>query len=350
MPAYVSEFSYYGDSSSEFIEVALPEGTDPSGYSLVIYDSSGNVASTFALSSPSGTMSGHDVYVVDDSSPGFATSDETGNFHPGDGLALVDSDGNVVQFLSYWGETVTANDGPAAGMTSTDVGSSNFGDSMQSDDGGNSYYAQSDTNAGTIPACYAPGTLIATSDGLKAVEDLQTGDVVHTSSGGLATIKWVWSGIQPLDDLDTHQLPVLIHKSALAPNIPNQDLVVSGQHRMAVGLNGQLDTHFKSPKWVYAKSLVTLPRIRFMRCKQSITWHHFMCEEHSIVFANGAASETMLLGPQVLKSLHHRQKRHLSNILNTSVETGAHFPMALPCLSVGETRRHLSTRKAREAA
>ena len=40
---------------------------------------------------------------------------------PVDGVALVDPGGNVVQFLSYEGSFVAAN-GPAAGLTSTDIG------------------------------------------------------------------------------------------------------------------------------------------------------------------------------------------------------------------------------------
>lgn len=350
MPAYISEFSYYGDSSSEFIEIALPESTDPSGYSLVIYDNAGNAVSSFALDTASSTMSGHDVYVIDDSSPGFATADETGNFYPDDALALVDSDGNVVQFLSYWGNTVTVTDGPAAGMTSTDVGSSDFGDSMQSDDGGATYYAQSTTNAGTIPACYAPGTLISTCDGVAPVENLRAGDKVRTANGGTATIRWVWSGTQPLDDLEPHQMPVLIRKSALAANVPSQDLTVSGQHRMAAGLNGQLEAGFKTPHWVYAKALVDLPRIRFMQGKQSMRWHHFVCDEHSVVFANGTASETMMIGPEVIKSLSASQKRRLSNVLGRPVQSGTRFTMSLPCLSVGDTQRHLRKRYALVAA
>ncbi|RMF54692.1 MAG: T9SS C-terminal target domain-containing protein, partial [Bacteroidetes bacterium] len=43
-----------------------------------------------------------------------------------DGLALVDAGNNVVQFLSYEG-SFTAVDGPAAGLTSTDIGVSETG-------------------------------------------------------------------------------------------------------------------------------------------------------------------------------------------------------------------------------
>jgi hypothetical protein len=40
---------------------------------------------------------------------------------PTDAIALVDPAGRVIQFLSYEG-VVTASNGPAAGLTSTDIG------------------------------------------------------------------------------------------------------------------------------------------------------------------------------------------------------------------------------------
>jgi len=44
-----------------------------------------------------------------------------------DGLALVDNNGNVVEFLSYESSPFTATNGPAAGQTSTNIGVSENG-------------------------------------------------------------------------------------------------------------------------------------------------------------------------------------------------------------------------------
>ena len=46
---------------------------------------------------------------------------EQGDHRVSDGVALVDPNGGVVQFLSYEG-TFTATEGPANGMSSTDIG------------------------------------------------------------------------------------------------------------------------------------------------------------------------------------------------------------------------------------
>ena len=151
MAGYISEFQYYGNSSEEFIEVALPTGTDPSGYGVTIYMADGTVYTSFPLGSSVGTMAGHDVYVIDQSTPGFSTGDSMGNMYPDDALALTDGGGTVVQFISYWSNTVTATEGPAVGATSTDVGTTDPGQSLQSDDGGASYFVQSSPNSGSIP-------------------------------------------------------------------------------------------------------------------------------------------------------------------------------------------------------
>lgn len=343
MSAYISEFQYYGDSSQEFIEIALPAGTDPSGFTIDIYDWAGTHISSFSLGASTGTMAGYDVYTIDASTPGFSTADPTGVLYPDDGIALVDGTGDVVQFLSYWGTTVTAVDGPAAGLTSSDVGTADVGESLQSDDGGDTYYAQICTNSGTIPACYAPGTMISTPDGSMPVEHLQPGDVVCGANEELHTIRWVWSGNQPLDDLELHQKPVHIQKDALDRGLPDMDLIVSGQHRIVVRLDGPLGTGIQEPQLMPAKALVVLPGVKFLVDQQSITWHHFACDKHSVVFANGIASESLLLGPEVLRNLSNEQRKELSEALGRPI---APETPALHCLTVAQAKSMFKLGKA----
>lgn len=114
-PVFINEIHYdnTGGDTGEFIEVAGPAGTDLSTYSLVLYNGNGGAAyNTVNLASS----------LFDDGSGyGFAAAAIAGiqNGSP-DGIALVNG-GTVVQFLSYEG-SFTAADGPAAGMTSTDIG------------------------------------------------------------------------------------------------------------------------------------------------------------------------------------------------------------------------------------
>ncbi|WP_275588760.1 endonuclease/exonuclease/phosphatase family protein [Croceicoccus hydrothermalis] len=134
---FFNEFHYdnAGSDVGEAIEIAGNAGTDLSGWSIALYNGNGGgVYDTIALS---GT--------IPDQDDGFGTLAfaATGlqNGAP-DGFALVSADGTVVQFLSYEG-TLTATDGPAAGMTSVDVGveeaGSPVGLSLQLSGTGSSY-------------------------------------------------------------------------------------------------------------------------------------------------------------------------------------------------------------------
>ncbi len=113
---WMNEFHYDNDGTdiNEGVEVAGVAGTDLSGWSIVAYN--GNGGTSYLTETLSGVLS--------DQQGGFGTA-----FFPipnlqnggNDGLALVDPQGTVIQFISYEG-ALTATDGPAAGITSEDVG------------------------------------------------------------------------------------------------------------------------------------------------------------------------------------------------------------------------------------
>lgn len=116
---WINEFHYdnAGTDAGEFIEIAAAAGTDLTGWSLVLYNgANGQSYNTVNLSG----------LVADQTGTGFGfrsisyPSNGVQNGDP-DGIALVHN-GAVVQFLSYEG-VFTASNGPAAGMTSTSIGS-----------------------------------------------------------------------------------------------------------------------------------------------------------------------------------------------------------------------------------
>jgi predicted extracellular nuclease/2',3'-cyclic-nucleotide 2'-phosphodiesterase (5'-nucleotidase family) len=116
--AWINELHYdnAGTDSGEFIEIAGLAGEDLTGWSVVLYNGANG------LSYNTRPLSG----VLADQGNGFGTivltypTDGIQNGAP-DGIALVDASGAVVQFLSYEGAMTAAN-GPAAGLTSTDIG------------------------------------------------------------------------------------------------------------------------------------------------------------------------------------------------------------------------------------
>lgn len=196
----------------------------------------------------------------------------------------------------------------------------------------------------TAFTCYAPGMLIDTPEGPRAVEDLQVGDLVETLDHGPQAICWVHQGTHPLEKLDKDAKPVLIAAGALGPERPTQDLIVSPHHRMFVGGKGPLQGRFNFEALAPAKSLTSLPGIRHMMGKTQITWFHFACIRHEVVFANGCMSESLLLGSMVVNGLTKAERLDLTYIFGSAQPPDAALngPPARKCLKVSEVRRLLA--------
>ena len=181
---FINEFHYdnTGGDTGEFIEVAGTAGLDLTGYQLVLYN--GNNGSAYNTVNLSGT--------IDDEGSGFGAVDFAiagiQNGSP-DGFALVDPDGNVLQFLSYEG-TFTANGGPADGMTSTDVGvsepgSTPIGQSLQLTGTGSDaddfvWTGPLAQSAGSLNAGQSFGTVVDPQPGALSIADAQ---IVEGDSG-----------------------------------------------------------------------------------------------------------------------------------------------------------------------
>jgi len=112
---FINELHYdnSGGDLDELVEVAGPAGTDLTGWTIALYNgSNGEVYRTISLS---GT--------IPDQQAGFGTVSflEAGMQNGPDGLALVDQNESVIQFLSYEG-VFSATDGPAIGLNSEELG------------------------------------------------------------------------------------------------------------------------------------------------------------------------------------------------------------------------------------
>jgi hypothetical protein len=117
---WINEIHYHndGDDTNEGVEVAGRAGVALDDYSVVLYRDVGTVYDTDSLTG----------LTIDDEGDGFGAVwlgyPKNGlQQGPADGLALVemtDNETNVIQFLSYEG-ALTATEGPAAGLPSTDI-------------------------------------------------------------------------------------------------------------------------------------------------------------------------------------------------------------------------------------
>ena len=111
---WINELHYdnLGADTGEGVELAGSAGGSLSGYRLYFYRDDGTVYAQQAL---------RGMLPYQSSGFGLRWFAHPGIQNgPGDGLALVDPDGSVVQFLSYEGE-ITAIEGPAEGLLSTNL-------------------------------------------------------------------------------------------------------------------------------------------------------------------------------------------------------------------------------------
>ncbi|HVJ27073.1 MAG TPA: Ig-like domain-containing protein, partial [Vicinamibacterales bacterium] len=107
-----------GTDAGEAIEISAPAGTNLTGWQIVLYNAASTTASVYDTKTLSGVVAAscgaRGVVVQTYPSNGIQ------NGSP-DGIALVNPNGAVVEFLSYEG-TFTGMGGPAAGILSTDIG------------------------------------------------------------------------------------------------------------------------------------------------------------------------------------------------------------------------------------
>jgi hypothetical protein len=168
---------------------------------------------------------------------------------------------------------------------------------------GNSFYY---TNFQTVAVvCFTRGTQIATAREEVAIEDLNVGDMVKTMDNGYRPIRWI--GNRKLDQIDLlHQpklRPVRIRAGALGSNIPEHDLIVSPQHRvLARSLIAQ--RMFNTMEVLIPSiHLCILDGIDQVEGLTEVEYWHMLFDDHEIIFSNGAATESLLTGPEALKGL-----------------------------------------------
>lgn len=94
-----------------------------------------------------------------------------------------------------------------------------------------------------------------------------------------------------------------ITAGALGQGLPLRDLWVSRQHRMLVSspicerMFGQHDVLLPAIR------LCDLPGIYLDTAREEMSYYHLVFDEHEVIYAEGAPSESFYPGPEALKSL-----------------------------------------------
>ncbi|MGY3727749.1 MULTISPECIES: Hint domain-containing protein [Cobetia] len=134
--------------------------------------------------------------------------------------------------------------------------------------------------------CFAEGTMIATPEGEVAVENLSIGDMIVTAEGNTVAVKWVGrQTVRPAKAQDKFQA-IRFQENAIAPGLPNQDLTVTASHGMII--DGLV---------INAGALVngsTITIVEASELPKEVTYYHIETENHEVILANGAATETYI--------------------------------------------------------
>jgi hypothetical protein len=313
LDSYISEVSYAGSGQSDFIEVVLPAGTDVTGYFLELYQEGGQDSYSVLLFPPlTATIAGNDDYVF--------SKDTVVNFPSamgdGEGIALVDPNGSVLQFVSHGLGSFTAVDGAAAGLTSQYIGSATTKDTgLVTNDRGDTYEVTGTLTPGSV-ACFAEGTLIRTLDGYVPIERLRPGIMLPTWSAGLQELKLIrYHEMSYSAQTPDRQRLVLFPPKLFDCTGSNHPLILSSNHRipLAVGKERRL---LLFP----AKTLVGWRGIRFMRGRRHMRWVHLGLPVHALIESSGFITESLLPGEMVERTL-------------TGLERAAWAPVSkVPCL------------------
>lgn len=178
--------------------------------------------------------------------------------------------------------------------------------------GGNAAFIS--TSGTTSIICFCRGTLILTDQGKKAVEDITSEDRVHTLDHGFQQVRWIHkSKVQFIEHSDKNR-PIRITAGALGLGMPERDLLVSPQHRMMVSSVIAKRVTGAGEVLIAAKNLTALPGVSVEQDIAEVEYWHFFCDQHEIVLAEGAPSETLHLGKEAIKSLSKEETDELADL------------------------------------
>lgn len=161
--------------------------------------------------------------------------------------------------------------------------------------------------------CFTPGTRIDTPDGPRLVEDLREGDRVQTKDNSAEEIQWI--GSRRMTGARLFAMPKLrpirIRAGALGGLRPDEELLVSPEHRMLV--KGDIARAlFNTPEvLIAAKDMINSGSIRVDLTVREVTYIHLLLPGHQILWANGVETESFHPASAALSTLGEADRLRL---------------------------------------
>ncbi|MEW9299328.1 Hint domain-containing protein [Acetobacter oryzifermentans] len=147
-----------------------------------------------------------------------------------------------------------------------------------------------DGNTLTV-TCFLTGSMIRTSKGDVAVEDIQIGDKLvafdwKNNKDIVRPVVWVGKAravVQPELHDDEAGWPVRILKDAIADGVPYKDMLITAEHCL-----------FFRDRFVPVRMLVNGVSIFYDKSITSYDYYHVETEQHSVITADGMLTESYL--------------------------------------------------------
>jgi hypothetical protein len=188
--------------------------------------------------------------------------------------------------------------------------------------------------------CFTPDTRLATPMGGRMIRDLQPGDMIETRDNGPQEV--LWCGHRRMTGARLyampHLRPIRFKAGALGIGRPDEDLLVSPQHRML--LKGPAaQALFHTPEvLVAAEDLLNDQTVIVDHTLREVTYVHILLQRHNVIWANGLETESFHPANTALETVDPGQLGHLLQLL-PGVEANPH--------SYGDyARRNLSASEA----
>jgi len=188
--------------------------------------------------------------------------------------------------------------------------------------------------------CFTPDTRLATPMGPRMIRDLQPGDMIETRDNGPQEV--LWCGHRRMTGARLyampHLRPIRFKAGALGIGRPDEDLLVSPQHRML--LKGPAaQALFNTPEvLVAAEDLLNDQTVIVDHTLREVTYVHILLQRHNVIWANGLESESFHPSNTALDTVDPGQLGALLQLL-PGADTNPH--------SYGDyARRNLSSSEA----
>lgn len=184
-------------------------------------------------------------------------------------------------------------------------------------------------NLTTVP-CFVAGTLIATPDGPRCVENLRPGDRVITLDNAAQPLIWVGQTLRPAQGPDA---PIAFTAGRFGATRATR---VSPQHRILLQ-GAWVELLFALPEVLARAKHLGKPALsKRLGPAATVLYVHLMFRQHEIVFGDGMPSENYQPGDQTHDSFGARQRSEMLRALRCHGATNMHD--ARPTLTGAEAR------------